>query len=343
MAIVKADGYGHGMIQSARAALDAGVSWLGVTFVEDALKLRAAGLSVPVLCCLPEPAGLAAALTENIDLSASSMSGLELLAATSFLLGRPARIHLRVDIGRRWGSLDKRDWPHLCYLAAARAAEGLLDIVGIWSTLEYCGSGRSLPTTSEQIGRFTDALGVAEGTGLRPRVRHIATSAATLLAPEAHFDMVRPGRSIFGLSPCSEAGTSAELGLRPAMTLRSNVSLAKRVPAGTGVSYMYRYITPSPATLAIVPVGYADGIPRTAANSAVVLLGGRLRKIVGTIGMDQLVVDAKDDVVAAGDEVVLFGPGDSGEPTADDWARALGIANHAVVSLIGTRVHRSYS
>jgi alanine racemase len=201
------------------------------------------------------------------------------------------------------------------------------------------------PTDQTVVGQvkvFREAVDVAERLGLRPELRHLANSAATLATPDAHFDLVRPGVSVYGLSPGPEVGDARELGLVPAMTLRASAALVKQVPAGSGVSYGHRYITPRDTTLALVPLGYADGIPRLATNTAEVLVGGRRRRIAGTVCMDQFVLDVEDDPVAAGDEIVLFGPGDRGEPTAQDWAEALGTINYEIVTRIGPRVRRRY-
>ncbi|MDT7548313.1 MAG: alanine racemase, partial [Actinomycetota bacterium] len=179
--------------------------------------------------------------------------------------------------------------------------------------------------------------------GLEPEVRHLANSAATLTAPATHFDLVRPGLAVYGLSPVPDIGSPADLGLRPAMTLLSTVALTKRVPAGSGVSYLHRYVTSAPTSLALVPLGYADGVPRSATNLAQVQLRGRRRTIAGTVCMDQFVLDVGEDDVDAGDEVVLFGPGTGGEPTAQDWADWLGTINYEIVTRVGARVPRTYT
>jgi alanine racemase len=330
------------MVPCARAALEAGASSLGVAFIEEAMELRAAGIVAPVLCWLAAPGEpLADALAVDVELSASSVPALGEIAAAAQVAGCVARIHLKADTGLGRAGATEADWPGLCDAAAALAADGVVDVVGVWSHFAFADAPNH-PTVQAQISRFTEAVDVAEKVGLRPSVRHLANSAATLLTPGAHFDMVRPGISVYGLSPGPDVGTAAELGLRPAMTLRARVALAKRVPAGTGVSYGHRYVTPAPATLAVVPLGYADGVPRSATNTAEVLLAGRRRRIAGTVCMDQFVIDVGDDDVAEGDEVVLFGPGDRGEPTADDWAAALDTINYEIVTRVGVRVPRTY-
>ena len=342
MAVVKADGYGHGMLPCARAALEAGATWLGVAFLEEALALRAAGITAPVLFWLASPGeAFADALAADVDVSASAGWALDEIAAAARQVGRPARVHLKVDSGLGRAGATAEDWPSLCDAAAALESEGLIRVVGVWSHFAFADAPGH-PTVQGQISRFTDAVAAAEKAGLRPEVRHLANSAATLVSPEAHFDMVRPGVSVYGLSPGPEVGPPSAFGLRPAMTLRARASLVKRVPAGTGVSYAHRYTTAAETTLALVPLGYADGIPRAATNTAEVLIGGRRRRIAGTVCMDQFVLDVGDDPVRAGDEVVLFGPGDAGEPTADDWAAALGTINYEIVTRVGARVPRVY-
>ncbi|WP_322780776.1 alanine racemase [Frankia sp. Cas4] len=340
MAVVKADGYGHGMLPCARAALEAGASWLGVAFISEALALRAAGFTVPVFAWLSTPGEpLTEAIAADVDLSVSAPWSLAEIAAAARLTGRTARVHLKADTGLNRAGATEAGWPSLCAASAARAADGLIDVVGVWSHFAFADSPGH-PTVRAQIGYFRDAVAIAEKAGLRPRVRHLANSAATLISPDAHFDLVRPGISVYGLSPGPALGPPTALGLRPAMTLTARLALAKRVPAGGGVSYGHRYTTLDETTLALVPLGYADGVPRSAGNTAEVLLAGRRRRIAGTVCMDQFVLDVGDDPVQAGDQVILFGPGEHGEPTAADWADALGTINYEIVTRIGVRVPR---
>ncbi|MCM3884996.1 alanine racemase [Frankia sp. R82] len=342
MAVVKADGYGHGLLPCARAALDGGASWLGTAFLEEALALRAAGITVPVLCWLITPDEQAdAAIAADIDLSASAPWALRQIAAAARRVGRRARVHLKADTGLGRAGATPADWPDLCDDAARLQAEGVIEAYGVWSHLAFADAPGH-PTVQTQIGAFRDAVDLADKAGLTPTVRHLANSAATLVSPQAHFDLVRPGVSVYGLSPGPEVGPPARFGLRPAMTLVSHAALVKRVPAGTGVSYAHRYTTDQPTTLALVPLGYADGIPRAATNRGEVLFGGSRRRIAGTVCMDQFVLDVGDDQVSPGDEVILFGPGDRGEPTADDWAVVAGTINYEIVSRIGARVPRVY-
>ncbi|MBV9292344.1 MAG: alanine racemase [Frankiales bacterium] len=342
MAVVKADGYGHGMVPCARAALDGGASWLGVAFVEEALALRAAGIDAPVLAWLLAPGDdVAAATAAGIDVSVSAGWTLDAVATAAADAGRAARVHLKADTGLGRAGATVPDWPALVEQAAKCEADGLVDVVGVWSHLAYADAPGH-PTVARQVAAYGEALDVAGRAGLHPQFRHLANSAATLALPEAHFDLVRPGVAVYGLSPGPALGTSADLGLRPAMTLRAEVALVKHVEAGQGVSYGHRYTTTTSTRLALVPLGYADGVPRHATNVGPVQIGGRRFTVSGTVCMDQFVVDVGDTDVSAGDEVVLFGPGDSGEPTADDWAQAVGTINYEIVTRVGARVPREH-
>ena len=343
MAVVKADGYGHGLLPCARAAVQGGASWLGVAFLEEALALRSDGIDVPVLAWLMVPAeDLAPAVAAGVDLSVDDLAQLDRVLAAARATGTTARVQLKVDTGLSRGGATVRDWPGVCAAAAKAEAGGEVSVTGVWSHFAFADGGPDHPVNGAQAGVFAEALAVVDRAGLRPQVRHLANSAATLTAPATHYDLVRPGLACYGLSPVPDLGAPADFGLRPAMTLTSTVALVKRVPAGTGVSYLHRHVTTAEATLALVPLGYADGVPRAATGTAQVLLRGRRRTIAGTVCMDQFVLDLGDDAAEAGDEVLLFGPGDAGEPTAQDWARLLGTIDYEIVTRIGARVPRTY-
>ncbi|HEX2773584.1 MAG TPA: alanine racemase, partial [Micromonosporaceae bacterium] len=314
MAVVKGDGYGHGMIPAARAALDAGASWLGVCTLDEALTLRRAGITAPVLAWLLTPGlPLHEGVAADVDLSAASIDQVGEMSTAAQQAGRTARVHLKIDTGLSRGGATVADWPALLDAAAQAEADGTIDVVGVWSHFVYADAPGH-PTIDRQLAAFHDGLAMAEKAGLRPRLRHLANSAATLTRPDTHFDLVRPGIALYGLSPI--AGET--FGLRPAMTARARVTLTKRVAAGSGVSYGHTYVTDRETTLAVVPLGYADGVPRHASSRGPVQLGGRVRTIAGRVCMDQIVLDCGDDSVAAGDVATLFGNGDRGEPTADD-------------------------
>ncbi|MBA3745531.1 alanine racemase, partial [Sporichthya sp.] len=214
-------------------------------------------------------------------------------------------------------------------------------VVGLWSHLA-CADEPGHPSNAAQVEAFTAAVSDAERAGVRPEVRHLANSAGTVTLPEAHFDLVRPGIAAYGFSPVPQLGDSAAYGLRPAMTLAARLALTKRVPAGHGVSYGHTYVTERATTLGIVPVGYADGIPRTASSRGPMLVGGKRVPIAGRVCMDQVVLDLGDLDVAAGDEVLLFGPGEHGEPTVQEWADLIGTITYEIVTGIGARIPRVY-
>ena len=345
MTVVKADGYGHGMVPCAREALLAGATWLGTATPREALALRAAGIGpdqARVLCWLWTPGGpWAEALRAEVDISISAGWALEELLAAVRETGIPARIHLKADTGLGRNGCQPHDWPEL--VAAARRAEaaGALRITGVWSHLAAADEPGH-PSIRAQLTAFREAVAHAEAQGADLEVRHLANSPATLLLPESHYDMVRPGLASYGLSPVPGVGSPADFGLRPVMTLEARLASVKRVPGGHGVGYGHRYITPGETTLALVPVGYADGVPRHASGVGPVQVAGKLRTIAGGVAMDQFVVDLGGDHAAAGDEAVLFGPGDRGEPTAEDWARACGTISYEIVTRIGVRVPRRY-
>ncbi len=339
MTVVKGDAYGHGMVPVARAALDAGATWLGVCTLDEALALRAAGVDAPVLAWLLAPGlPLHEAVAADVDLSAASQELLGELVAAAKLAGRTARIHLKLDTGLNRGGAKPSEWAALLEAAAQAQADGAVEVVGLWSHFA-CADTPGDDSVDRQLAAFRDGLAVADRLGLRPRWRHIANSAAALTRPDAHFDLVRAGIATYGLSPIA----GRDFGLRPAMTVRARVILAKRVPAGEGVSYGHTYTTSAPTTLAVVPLGYGDGVPRAASNAGPVYLAGRVRTVAGRVCMDQIVLDCGDDEVHAGDVAVLFGPGDGGEPTADDWARVVGTINYEIVTRMSTvRVPRFY-
>ena len=340
MAVVKADGYGHGMLPAARAALSGGATWLGVCTLDEALQLRRAGVTAPVLAWLIAPGfPLHEGVAADVDLNAASSDQLDELVTAARIAQRPARAHLKLDTGLARGGATPADWPALLEAAAKAQADGEVEVVGIWSHFVYADAPGH-ETIDRQLATFAEGLSVAEQYGISPRYRHIANSAATLTRPDAHYDLVRPGIAVYGLSPLPR---DVETGLRPAMTARARVALIKRVPAGQGVSYGHTYFTERETTLALIPLGYADGVPRHASNAGPVRLAGRTRTIAGRVCMDQIVLDCGDDQVAPGDVATLFGPGDDGEPTATDWADVVGTINYEIVTRFGSlRVPRIY-
>ncbi|MFI8435072.1 alanine racemase [Streptomyces sp. NPDC079020] len=342
MAVVKADAYGHGAVPCARAALEAGAAWLGTATPHEALALRAAGLDGPLMCWLWTPGGpWREAIEAGIDVSVSGMWALREAVAAAEAAGRPARIQLKADTGLGRNGCQPADWSRL--VAEARAAEqaGRVRITGLWSHFA-CADEPGHPSIAAQLGVFRDMVAYAEKEGVEPEVRHMANSPATLTLPEAYFDLVRTGIAMYGISPSPELGTPADFGLRPVMTLAASLALVKEVPAGHGISYGHHYTTSAETTLGLIPLGYADGIPRHASGCGPVLVDGHVRTIAGRVAMDQFVVDLAGDRPEPGADAVLFGPGDRGEPTAEDWAAAVGTIAYEIVTRIGTRVPRVY-
>ncbi|MFH8567062.1 alanine racemase [Streptomyces sp. NPDC017993] len=342
MAVVKSDGYGHGAVPCARAAREAGAAWLGTALPEEALALRAAGDTGRLMCWLWTPGGpWGKAVEQDIDVSVSGLWALREVTEAARACGRTARVQLKIDTGLGRNGCQPADWPELTAAARAAETEGALTVTGVWSHFA-CADEPGHPSIALQLTAFDEALAVAAAAGLRPEVRHIANTPALLTLPEAHFDVVRAGIGIYGISPSPEVGTPQDFGLRPAMTLEASLASVKRAPGGHGVSYGHHYTTPGETTLALVPLGYADGVPRHASGSGPVLVAGKWRTVAGRIAMDQFVVDLGGDRAEPGDPALLFGPGDRGEPTAEDWAVAAGTIGYEIVTRIGTRVPRVY-
>jgi alanine racemase len=343
MAVVKADGYGHGIVEAARAARGGGATWLGVAVLEEALTLRAAGDRGRLLCWLAVPGeDYGPAVEAGIDVTAYSPEEVAEISAAARAVGRPARLQLKVDTGLGRGGAWESDWPALVRAACEAVRQGLVEVTGTWSHFA-CSDEPDHPMNAVQERAYREALDVAAGLGLRTGLRHLANSAAALTRPSARFDLVRCGLAAYGLSPVPRLHTSADLGLVPAMTARTTVALSKRVPAGTGVSYGHTYVTERETTLAVVPVGYAEGLLRSGSSVAPVQVAGRRHRLAGRVCMDQVVVDVGDDPTVAGDDVVLFGAGRDGEPTAEDWAQACGTISYEVVTRLGGRFVRTYT
>jgi alanine racemase len=346
MAVVKADAYGHGLVPSARAALEGGATWLGTAQVSEALALRAAGFEARVLTWLYAPgAPLEQVVAADIDVSVAAPWALDEVADGARRAGRTARVHVKVDTGLGRNGVTP-DWLRELLDAALRLqAEGVLEVVGIWSHFAFADEPRH-PTVVAQARVFDDAVALAESMGAHLEVRHIANSAATLTNPAVHYDLVRPGIAVYGLSPVPQLGGPADFGLVPVMTLEAEFVTVKTVPAGQGVSYAHAYVTPSETVLGVVPLGYADGIPRHASGAVghpggPVLVGGRRLEIAGRVCMDQVVLDLGPGArEVAGDRVELFGTGAHGGPTAQDWAHAAGTISYEIVTRLGSRVPR---
>jgi alanine racemase len=338
MAVVKADAFGHGIIPVSQAALKGGASWLGVTSVEEALAVRGAGIDAPMLAWLyGTDDDFVTAIEAGVDLSVSSVSHLDSIVEAAEQCGRPALVHLKIDTGLTRNGVRFDDWPDLVRQARVRETDGTVRVHGIWSHLASADDPGN-PSVPAQLAAFDRALEIARDAGLDPDLRHLANSAGILDVPQSHFDLVRAGIALYGVEPID----GRDNGLRRAMTLRGRAVNVKRVGEGTGVSYMHEYITPGETTVVLVPLGYADGVPRRVSNRGQVLIRGHRCRIAGRVAMDQFVVDAGDLPVELGDPVVLFGPGDNGEPTVQDWAAWAETNPHEILTGIGSRVPRHY-
>ena len=348
MAVVKADAYGHGLVPCARAALAGGATWLGVAQATEALELRAAGVTAPVLTWLYSPhTDLDELLVADIDVAVSGPWAFDQVLDAARRTGRTARVHLKVDTGLGRSGVPAREFGALLAAAVGAQADGALEVVGVFSHLAWADAPDH-PTVMRQAEVFTEAVRQAERAGAHLEVRHLANSAATLTNPAMHFDLVRPGLAVFGLSPVPDIAGPERFGLVPAMRLEAELALVKLAPAGHGVSYGHAYVTPVETVLGVVPLGYADGIPRHASGhdgvtGAPVQVGHRRVGIAGRVCMDQFVLDLGADAAeGTGDTVVLFGSGADGEPTAEDWARAAGTISYEIVTRVGVRVPREY-
>lgn len=340
MAVVKADAYGHGLLPTARAARQTGVPWLGVATVDEALQLRKDGDAGRILAWLDLPGHVdyAAARAHDIDVTAYSRAELDTIAAGTADGAHPARVQLKVDTGLSRGGCPRALWPGLVAEARQLELEGSLKITGVWSHLA-CGDEPDHPANATQEAEFRDALAEADAAGLTPEVRHLANSAAAILRPSTRFDLVRIGLLCYGLDPAP--GAMPDLGLTPAMTVQTPLAMAKMIATGAGVSYGHTWVANRPTSVGLVPVGYAEGIPRHASNRAEVFIEGKRRPVRGRICMDQFVVDLGGELPPDGTPVVLFGTGRHGEPTAQDWAEACDTINYEIVTRIGGRlVHR---
>ena len=340
MAVVKADAYGHGLIPCAKAAIAGGATWLGTALYQEALALRDAGIDARILTWLNTiDDDFEACIANDIDLGVSSTQTLLSIANAAEKIGKPARVHFKIDTGLGRNGVLPNDLGALIELA--RSVKTHVNVVGAMGHFAYADEPHH-PTIANQLGIFQDAVALMESAGFELEVKHHANSAAVLTLPEAHFNLVRPGIAIYGITPGLSLGTADDLGLAPVMTLRSTVALVKNVPAGTGISYAHAYHTSSDATLALVPAGYSDGIPRAASNKGPVLIGGKTFSVAGRVCMDQFVVDVGNLPVNIGDDVVLFGDPNRGEPSVEDWAIACDTIGYEIVTRIGPRVTREY-
>ncbi|UGS26455.1 alanine racemase [Microbacterium resistens] len=333
--VIKANAYGHGAASAAVAALAGGATRLGVATVDEALALRREGVNAPVLAWLHAPRRrFDDAAEAGIEIGISSFDQLEAAAAAASAR-TPVGVHLKLETGLSRNGVAPAAWERVLAEAARLERIGRIRIVGLFSHVSNTSPADDLAA----LAAFERGCAQAEAAGVRPEIRHLAATAAAIDLPETRLDAVRIGIGLYGLSPFDDR-SSADLGLRPAMTLRAAVAAVRRVPAGQGVSYGYDHRTAQETTLALIPLGYADGIPRQASGRGPVLIGGRRFPVAGRIAMDQFVVDVGDHAVAVGDEAILFGDPTLGHPSATTWADAAGTINYEIVTRIGPRVPR---
>lgn len=373
MGVVKGDGYGHGLLPAALAALAGGATWLGTAQSHEALLLRQLGIG-PDRCRILTWVynGMAAPFDElidnDIDISVGSLSGITAVAEAARKLGKTARVHVKVDSGFGRNGFTEESFDEALRLLAPLAREGVLDVVGQWSHLAVADSPdvpEFVASTDRQVESFNAFTARMETAGIAPRIRHLANTAATLDRPEIRFELTRPGIGLYGYEPDPAMGTPSTYALRPAMTLQAQLGTVKDVEAGHGISYGRTYLTPDDTSTAIVPVGYADGIHRSASGfdmqgaKHVEKAGGPVRvmtaqgpclfRVSGRVCMDQFMLDLHEHAsllgVHEGDTVVLFGPGRGEaycEPTADDWARAAGTISYEIFTCLRNRIPRLY-
>jgi alanine racemase len=341
MAVVKADGYGHGATRVARAALAAGASELGVATVDEALALRADGITAPVLAWLHPPGiDFGPALLADVEIAVSSVRQLDEVADAVRRTGRTATVTVKVDTGLNRNGVAPANYPAMLSALRQAVAEDAIRLRGLMSHMVFADQPEN-PINDVQAQRFSDLLARARDVGVRFEVAHLANSSATMSRPDLALDLVRPGIAVYGLSPVPQLG---DMGLIPAMTVKCAVALVKSIRAGESVSYGHTWTAQRDTNLALLPIGYADGVFRALGGRLDVLINGRRRPGAGRICMDQFVVDLGPGPadVAEGDEAILFGPGTRGEPTAQDWADLLGTIHYEVVTSPRGRITRTY-
>ena len=341
MAVVKADGYGHGASRVAQAALAAGAAELGVATVDEALALRTDGITAPVLAWLHPPGiDFAPALLADVQIAVSSVRQLDELLDAVRRTGRTATVTVKADTGLNRNGVAAAQYPSMLTALGQAVAEDAIRLRGLMSHLVYADQPEN-PINNVQAQRFTEMLAQARDQGVRFDVAHLANSSATMSRPDLAFDLVRPGIAVYGLSPVPELG---DMGLIPAMTVKCAVALVKSIRAGDSVSYGHTWTAQRDTNLGLIPIGYADGVFRALGGRLEVLINGRRRPGVGRVCMDQFVVDLGPGAadVAEGDEAILFGPGNAGEPTAQEWADLLGTIHYEVVTSPRGRVTRTY-
>jgi alanine racemase len=341
MAVVKADGYGHGASRVAYAAVAAGAAELGVATVDEALALRADGIAEPVLAWLHPPGfDFGPALMGDVEIAVSSVRQLEELLDAVHRTSTRATVTVKVDTGLNRNGVPPADYPAMLTALRQAVADEKIRLRGLMSHLVFADAPEE-SINDVQAQRFREMLAYAREEKVDFEVAHLSNSSATMARPDLTFDLVRPGIAVYGLSPVPQLG---DMGLIPAMTVKCPVALVKSISAGDGVSYGHTWIAPRDTNLALLGIGYADGVFRALGGRLEVLINGRRRPSVGRVCMDQFLVDlgpGQPDV-AEGDEAILFGPGSHGESTAQDWADLVGTIHYEVVTSVRGRISRTY-
>ena len=344
LAVVKADAYGHGLIDVAKAAEKAGADWFGTALLEEGIALRNNGITKPIISWLtPIGEDFKTAINLDIDLSLSSIELLNEIVLAGKSINKVPRVHIEIDTGMNRGGFGD-EWGLLLpeIVKAVKANE--IKAIGIWSHFARADEPNEVMNQT-QLDEFTQKVKQLSDAGVSPEFIHIANSAASLSNEAAHKNIIRWGIGLYGLSPdVINMGDSNSLGLKPAMKLFAKLQLVKAVKAGQSVGYGGTAITKSDTNLGVVTLGYADGVPRNANNSAGIFVAGKRAPLIGRVSMDQFVVDlGADSLAKTGDEVIVFGDGSQGEYTIDEWAKACGTINYEIVTRIGVRVPRIYS
>ena len=341
MAVVKADGYGHGATRVSRTALTAGATELGVATIDEALALRGDGITAPILAWLHAPGtDFAPALRADVQIAVSSVRQLGEVLDAVRRTGTPATLTVKIDTGLNRNGVSAAEYPAMLDALRRAQSDETVRLRGLMSHMVHADDPDH-PTNNLQAQRFSDMLAQARSAGVRYEIAHLSNSSSAMTRPDLAYDMIRPGIAVYGLSPIPERG---QMGLIPAMTLRCPVVLVKSVRAGDGVSYGHTWVADRDTTLALMPIGYADGVYRALSGRFDVLINGRRRRSVGRVCMDQFVVDLGpgETGVREGDTAILFGPGTDGEPTAQDWADALDTIHYEVVTSPRGRVTRVF-
>ncbi|CAB4896037.1 unannotated protein [freshwater metagenome] len=343
LAVVKADAYGHGLVQIAKAARAAHADYLGVALLNEAVELREAGDDGPLLAWLwtPGDPDLLECLKRNVQISVSSMWSLIEVTQAAAQAGTVARIHVKLDTGLSRNGADEEEWDELFAAAKALQSRGRIEVVGIWSHLANA-SLENDSSIARQRARFLDGVARAKAAGIEPQLLHLANSGGALAYPDTQFDMVRIGIAMYGVSPL-DPHSAQRFDLRAVMSLHAKLAHVKTIRAGQSVSYGGTWTASEPTRIGLVPIGYADGIPR-AAQDAHVMVNGVQCEVLGRVAMDQFVISLPDAVgeVAAGDDVVIFGDSSDGTPSADSWGSASNTIGYEIVTRIGSRIPREY-